>query len=220
MIELQNISKIYRSKNGEVFALDNVSLNIEQGEFVVIRGASGSGKTTLLLTLGAMLKPSQGIIHIDKENINDYNESQRNHFRATKIGFVFQMFHLLPYLTVLENVTIASLNKLKAEAEKLLTEFGLAERLTHKPNALSAGEKQRTAVARALINKPKIILADEPTGNLDPENAQEIMKSFSQFHKNGGTVVVVTHGSEADKFADRIISLKNGKIDNRQSIKQ
>jgi putative ABC transport system ATP-binding protein len=220
MIELQNISKIYRSKGKEVFALDNVSLNIEQGEFVVIRGASGSGKTTLLLTLGAMLKPSQGIIHIDKENINDYNESQRNHFRATKIGFVFQMFHLLPYLTVLENVTIASLNKLKAEAEKLLTEFGLAERLTHKPNALSAGEKQRTAVARALINKPKIILADEPTGNLDPENAQEIMKSFSQFHKNGGTVVVVTHGSEADKFADRIISLKNGKIDNRQSIKQ
>ena len=214
MIELKNISKTYRSKTSKVFALDDVSLNITSGEFVVIRGASGSGKTTLLLTLGVMLKPSRGYIHIDNENINDYNENQRNHFRATKIGFVFQMFHLLPYLTVLENVKIASLKKPKAETEakKILTEFGLTERLSHKPFALSAGEKQRTAVARALINNPKIILADEPTGNLDPENAEEIMKSFSQFHKKGGTVIVVTHGSEADKYADRIISLKNGKI--------
>jgi len=216
MIELKNISKTYRSKTSKVFALDDVSLNITSGEFVVIRGASGSGKTTLLLTLGAMLKPSRGYIHIDNENINDYNENQRNHFRATKIGFVFQMFHLLPYLSVLENVKIASLKKPKVETEteakKILTEFGLNERLNHKPFALSAGEKQRTAVARALINNPKIILADEPTGNLDPENATEIMKSFSQFHKKGGTVIVVTHGSEADKYADRIISLKNGKI--------
>ena len=213
MIELKNINKIYHSKANEVFALDNISLNITHGEFVVIRGASGSGKTTLLLTLGAMLKPSSGTISIDNDLINTFSERERNQFRATKIGFVFQMFHLLPYLTVLENVTIASLKNPKSDAEKILTEFGLTNRLNHKPSALSAGEKQRTAVARALINNPKIILADEPTGNLDPENATEIMKSFSQFHKKGGTVIVVTHGSEADKYADRIISLNNGKID-------
>ena len=212
MIELKNISKIYHSKANKVFALDNISLIITRGEFVVIRGASGSGKTTLLLILGAMLKPSSGTISIDNDLINTFSERERNQFRATKIGFVFQMFHLLPYLTVLENVTIASLKNPKSDAEKILTEFGLANRLNHKPSALSAGEKQRTAVARALINNPKIILADEPTGNLDPENATEIMKSFSQFHKKGGTVIVVTHGSEADKYADRIISLKNGKI--------
>lgn len=212
MIELKNVSKIYRTKGKEIFALNNVSLNIAQGEFVVIRGASGSGKTTLLLMLGAMLKTSKGTVRVDDENIGDYSENERNRFRATKIGFVFQMFHLLPYLNVLENVTLASLNKLKTEAKDLLSELGLEERLDHKPFALSAGEKQRTAVARALINKPKIILADEPTGNLDPENAIEIMKSFSRFHKKGGTVIVVTHGGEADKFADRIIFLKNGKL--------
>ncbi len=213
MIELKNISKIYRSKKGEVRALDNVSLNIKEGEFLVVRGASGSGKTTLLLTLGAMLKPDKGTLIIDGEVINGMTESERNHFRASKVGFVFQMFHLLPYLNVIENVKIASLKKdADAEAEKLLTEFGLGDRLTHKPYALSAGEKQRTAVARALINNPKLLLADEPTGNLDPDNAQEIMKSFSAFHKKGGTVVVVTHGTEADKFSDRIIHLKDGKI--------
>jgi putative ABC transport system ATP-binding protein len=212
MIELRNISKIYREKEREVRALDNVTLKIDAGEFVVVRGASGSGKTTLLLALGGMLKPTSGYLSIDGEEIYSKSEGERNRFRATKVGFVFQMFHLLPYLTVLENVTIASVNKQKAEAEKLLSEFGLGERLTHKPFALSAGEKQRTAVARALINDPKILLADEPTGNLDPDNAEEIMKSFEKFHKNGGTVVLVTHGNEADKYADRIIKLKEGKL--------
>ena len=212
MIELKNISKIYREKEREVRALDNVTLNIKAGEFVVVRGASGSGKTTLLLALGGMLNPTSGYLSIGGEEIYSKSEGERNRFRAEKIGFVFQMFHLLPYLTVLENVTIASVNKQKSDAENLLTHFGLGERLTHKPFALSAGEKQRTAVARALINEPKLLLADEPTGNLDPDNAEEIMKSFSEFHKKGGTVVLVTHGNEADKYADRIIQLKTGKI--------
>jgi ABC-type lipoprotein export system ATPase subunit len=213
MIKLTNVSKIYRSKDNEVHALDKVSMHIAKGEFVVIRGASGSGKTTLLLTLGAMLKIDKGSVIIDGEDINSFSERERNRFRATKVGFVFQMFHLLPYLTVIENVKIAALrNNSIAEAQKILTEFGLAERLHHKPFALSAGEKQRTAVARALINNQNIILADEPTGNLDPENAKEIMKSFSEFHKKGGTVVVVTHTNEADDFADRIINLRNGKL--------
>ena len=214
MIELKNISKIYQSKRGEVRALDDVSLTIKEGEFVVVRGASGSGKTTLLLMLGAMLKPDKGTLTIDGEVLNKMSESERNNFRASKVGFVFQMFHLLPYLTVIENVKLASLKEdADGEAEKLLSEFGLGGRLTHKPYALSAGEKQRTAVARALINNPKILLADEPTGNLDPDNAAEIMKSFSAFHKKGGTVVVVTHGTEADSFADRIVRLKGGRIE-------
>ncbi len=212
MIELKNISKIYRDNDREVRALDNVSLSVKAGEFIVVRGASGSGKTTLLLTLGAMLKPTSGYLSIDNEEIYSLSEGERNSFRALKIGFVFQMFHLLPYLNILENVIIASVKKGREEAMDLLAGFGLGDRLTHKPYALSAGEKQRTAVARALINDPKILLADEPTGNLDPVNAEEIMKSFSEFHKKGGTVLLVTHGTEADKYADRIIQLEKGKI--------
>ncbi len=212
MIEIKDLSKVYISKGEEVKALDHVSLHIENGEFIVIRGASGSGKTTLLLMIGAMLKPSSGKLLFDEQDIYNLSATERNQFRASKVGFVFQMFHLLPYLTLLENVNVMSLGQKNAEAEKMLVDLGLGDRMHHKPNALSAGEKQRAAVARALINHPKIILADEPTGNLDPENAEEVLKSFVQFHKNGGTVIVVTHGKEADKYADRIISLKNGKI--------
>lgn len=212
MIEIKDLSKIYLSKGEKVVALDKINMNIDQGEFIVIRGASGSGKTTLLLALGAMLKPSSGNLFFNNTDLYALSVKERNHFRATKVGFVFQMFHLLPYLTLLENVTVIEAEQKTKEAEKMLINLGLEERMNHKPYALSAGEKQRTAVARALINHPEIILADEPTGNLDPENAAEVMKIFSKFHKNGGTVVVVTHGNEADKFADRIIVLKNGKI--------
>ncbi len=212
MIEIKDLSKIYVSKGEEVKAIDNLSLHISKGEFIVIRGESGSGKTTLLLMIGAMLKPSHGSVIFDDHDIYELSLSKRNQFRASKVGFVFQMFHLLPYLTLLENVNVMSLGKKNVEAENMLIDLGLGQRIHHRPNALSAGEKQRAAVARALINHPKIILADEPTGNLDPENTEEVLKSFVQFHKNGGTVVVVTHGKEADKYADRIISLKNGKI--------
>ena len=212
MIEIKNLTKTYLSNGEKVNALDNISMNIDEGEFIVIRGASGSGKTTLLLTLGAMLKPTNGSYLFNDEEVYSLSGKERNHFRGNNIGFVFQMFHLLPYLTLLENVTVPAFGTHESEAEKMLEELGLGDRINHKPFALSAGEKQRTAVARALINNPKIILADEPTGNLDPENAAEVMKTFSQFQKNGGTVIVVTHGTEADKFANRIISLKKGKI--------
>jgi len=212
MIEIKNLTKSYLSNGSKVNALDNISLNIGEGEFIVIRGASGSGKTTLLLTLGAMLKPTSGNYLFNDGEIYSLSEKERNHFRGNNIGFVFQMFHLLPYLTLLENVTVPTFGKRKTDAEIMLKKLGLEDRINHKPFALSAGEKQRTAVARALINDPKIILADEPTGNLDPENAAEVMKTFSQFKKNGGTVVVVTHGIEADEFADKIIFLKKGKI--------
>jgi len=212
MIEIKNLTKSYLSDGQKVNALDNISMNIDEGEFIVIRGASGSGKTTLLLTLGAMLKPTSGSYLFNDGEVYSLSGKERNHFRGNNIGFVFQMFHLLPYLTLLENVTIPAFGTHESEAEKMLKELGLGDRINHKPFALSAGEKQRTAVARALINDPKLILADEPTGNLDPENAAEVMKTFSQFKKNGGTVIVVTHGTEADEFADRIISLKKGKI--------
>ena len=212
MIKIKNLTKSYLSNGSKVNALDDISMNIEEGEFIVIRGSSGSGKTTLLLTLGAMLKPTKGSYLFDDLDIYLLNGKERNHFRGDNIGFVFQMFHLLPYLSLFENVTVPTFGEQKVKAEKILKELGLGERINHKPYALSAGEKQRAAVARALINDPKIILADEPTGNLDPENAAEVMRIFSQFKENGGTVVVVTHGTEANKYADRIIFLKNGKI--------
>ena len=212
MIEIKNVTKSYSSNRTVVNALDNISLKINKGEFIVIRGASGSGKTTLLLTLGAMLKPTTGSYLFDNKDVYTLNGNSRNKFRANNIGFVFQMFHLLPYLSLLENVVVPTFGERKKKAEELLFELGLKDRIHHKPYALSAGEKQRTAVARALINNPKIILADEPTGNLDPNNASEVMQSFLDYKNNGGTVVVVTHGTEADEFADRIIILKNGKI--------
>jgi len=212
MIELKNVTKTYLSNDNKINAIDSISLSIQQGEFVVIRGASGSGKTTLLLTLGTMLKPTEGKYLFENQDVYSMNGRERNDFRAKNIGFVFQMFHLLPYLTLLENVTIPTMGKQRNKASKMLNELGLGERINHKPYALSAGEKQRTAVARALINNPKIILADEPTGNLDPENAIEVISRFSKYHKEGGTVIIVTHGKEADQFADRVINLKNGKI--------
>lgn len=212
MIEIIKLTKTYLSKEHKVNALDNISMNIGRGDFIVIRGSSGSGKTTLLLTLGAMLKPTNGNILFENEDIYSTNGKERNKFRAEYVGFVFQMFHLLPYLTLLENVTVPTFGNQKTEAEKMLNELGLGDRINHKPYALSAGEKQRTAVARALMNTPKIILADEPTGNLDPENTMEVINSLLKYQKNGGTVVIVTHGMEADEFADRIIILKNGRI--------
>jgi putative ABC transport system ATP-binding protein len=212
MVELRNITKTYLSNGIKINALDNISLDIDEGEFIVIRGASGSGKTTLLLTLGTMLKPTEGNYLFDNNEVYSMNGKERNIFRAKNIGFVFQMFHLLPYLSVIENVTVPTLGKNIVKAKEILNELGLSKRINHKPFALSSGEKQRTAVARALINNPKLILADEPTGNLDPDNAEEVIRLFSKFHKDGGTVVVVTHGSEVEQFANRVFTMKDGKI--------
>lgn len=218
MIHLENVAKTYRTHRGDVKALDGVNLRIEKGEFVVIRGPSGSGKTTLLMTIAGMLQPTSGIVSIGQNNLYAMSVEARTKFRAETIGFVFQMFHLVPYLNIVENIVLAGgpvANKdRKAQAHKLLEQFGLAGRNYHKPSELSAGEKQRTATARALFNRPKIILADEPTGNLDPDNAAAAIGYLSEFHHNGGTVVIATHGSEAEQFAERLIHLRNGRIDN------
>lgn len=216
MICLENVVKNYRTRSGDVAALNDINLLIEKGEFAVICGPSGSGKTTLLMTIAAMLHPTSGTVSIEQNNLYTMSVQARSKFRAENIGFVFQMFHLVPYLNILENVllaggTVAGNNK-NAKALELIEKFGLSGRNHHKPAELSAGEKQRTAIARALLNNPKIILADEPTGNLDTDNATSVLGYLSEFHKAGGTVILATHGSKAERFADRIINLHNGRV--------
>lgn len=213
LAQFQEVSKIYQTRRGPVNALDDVNMEINEGEFVIVRGPSGSGKTTLLLALGGMLSPTKGRIIVSGKNIYQMRDRERARFRAENIGFVFQLFHLVPYLNVLENVLLsAGVKKGKNEAEALLGRLNMSGREYHRPSELSAGEKQRTAIARALFNNPKILLADEPTGNLDPENATEVMGYLAEFQKKGGTVIVVTHGSQADQYADRIIHLRQGRV--------
>ena len=218
MICLENIVTTYRTRRGDVNALNDINLRIEKGEFVVICGPSGCGKTTLLMTIAAMLHPTSGIVSVGQNNLYAMSVQARAKFRAENIGFVFQMFHLVPYLNIVENIllaggTVADNNK-NAKALELIEQFGLSGRNHHKPAELSAGEKQRTAIARALLNNPRIILADEPTGNLDTDNATSVLGYLSQFHKAGGTVILATHGVEAERFSDRIINLHNGKVAN------
>jgi putative ABC transport system ATP-binding protein len=217
IVSLENVSKTYRTRRGQIKALDGVDLEIAEGEFVVVRGPSGSGKTTLLLTVGGMLRPTTGRVLVNGNDVYAMGERNRAKFRAQNIGFVFQMFHLVPYLNIVENALLpAGVVKGaagKTEARELLERLNISEREYHKPSELSAGERQRTAIARALLNHPGIILADEPTGNLDPENAAEVIGYLAQFHRDGGTVIVVTHGAGADQFADRIIYLRKGRVE-------
>jgi len=217
MVRLERTSKLYRTKHGAVKALDEVNLHIKEGEFAVVRGPSGSGKTTLLLSIGGMLRPTDGQVLINSSDIYALSERKRAKFRAENIGFVFQLFHLVPYLNVIDNVLLPAgvgRSRCGQEDEKhLLNRLHMAERIYHKPAELSAGEKQRTAIARAMLKRPRIILADEPTGNLDPESSEEIIGCLAEFHSKGGTVIVVTHGKAADQYASRIVHLKKGHID-------
>jgi len=218
MISLENVVKTYQTRKGDVNALSNISLRINKAEFVVICGPSGSGKTTLLMTVAGMLRPTSGVVSIEQNNLYAMSIRARAKFRAQNIGFVFQMFHLVPYLNAAENIVLAGVavtsKNRKARTHDLIKKFGLVGRSYHRPYELSAGEKQRTAIARALLNRPKIILADEPTGNLDPDNATSVLGYLSDFHRSGGTVILATHGPTAERFADRIIYLRNGIADN------
>jgi len=215
LVQLENVSKIYLDKRGEVRALDGVTFSVERGEFVVAQGPSGSGKSTLLLTVGGMVHPTKGQVVVDGKDLYAMNGSDRAKFRAENVGFVFQMFHLVPYLTVIENVLLPSGGETAArtEAEGLLERLSMSSRLRHKPAELSAGERQRTAIARALLNRPKMLLADEPTGNLDPENSAAVMGYLSEFHRDGGTVIVVSHESAAADYAQRVVQLRDGRVD-------
>ena len=217
MVRLERASKVYRTKHGEVKALDGVNLQFKEGEFAVVRGPSGSGKTTLLLSIGGMLRPTDGQVIVNNSDIYTMSERERAAFRAENIGFVFQLFHLVPYLNVVENVLLpAGAGQSwhpQEEAKELLNRLHLTDRMYHKPAELSAGEKQRTAIARALLKRPRIILADEPTGNLDPENSEEIISYLAEYHSKGGTVIVVTHGKAVNRYANRVVHLKKGHID-------
>jgi putative ABC transport system ATP-binding protein len=216
LVALEQITKIYTTREATVTALEEIDFTVDQGEFVLLQGPSGSGKTTLLMITGAMLSPTRGRVTIDGQNLFQMSSRDKEEFRARTIGFVFQMFHLIPYLKVIDNVVLAAGAVDQADvakrAENLLGSLGMGERILHRPSELSVGEKQRVAIARALINQPKIVLADEPTGNLDPENADAVLSRLSDFHREGGTVVVATHNVEAEQFADRVIRLDRGRI--------
>jgi ABC-type lipoprotein export system ATPase subunit len=212
VVLLDKVTKRYFSRKGDVLALDEATLEIRQGEFLVLRGPSGSGKTTLLLAVGGMLAPTSGRIVVNGADVYALPMRHRSRFRAETIGFVFQMFHLVPYLNVLENVLLHAGNGGREEALALLGRFGLSHRIVHHPSELSAGERQRTAIARALLKRPKVVLADEPTGNLDPENAGEVFKYLSEYQQGGGTVILATHGTDADKFASHLATMRAGRI--------
>jgi len=217
MIHLEDVSKTYHTTGGAVHALSGVSLDVEPGEFLAVRGPSGCGKSTLLLICGGLAMPSRGRVLVAGAELPKVSAAQRSRFRAEQIGFVFQMFHLLPYLTVFENVAAAALpgqeTAARARASELLDKFRLADRLKHRPAELSAGERQRVAIARALVNRPELILADEPTGNLDPASAADVLELLSDFHRQGGTILLVTHQESAAGYAQRAIRLQRGAIE-------
>ncbi len=211
MIRLEKVSRTYATKRGPVTALAEFDCSVDKGEFVSIVGPSGSGKSTLLLMMGGMLHPSSGAARFDGRDLYALGAAERARLRATEIGFVFQMFHLVAYLSILDNVLLAARNLPTAEARpragQLIEEMGLSHRINHKPSELSAGERQRAAIARALVTSPKVLLADEPTGNLDPANAAEAVKHLKAFQARGGTVVAVTHGTAISEAADRVVRL-------------
>ena len=212
MLELKNITKTY-NKNGQSFtALCDVSINVEPGDFIAIVGPSGSGKSTFLNTVGGLIRPDSGQVFYNGKNVYSLSSKEINRFREKSIGFVFQQFHLMPYLTVYENIKMGNRRSTNQETiEEYLDECSLLPLKNKYPSELSVGEKQRTAFIRAIVSKPEILLADEPTGNLDPENSKVLMSLIANFHKNGGTVLLVTHQSETSKYANRIITLRSGK---------
>jgi len=218
IIELQDLCKIYRRGTREVRALDGVSLHVDPGEFVVVEGPSGSGKTTLLFAVAGLIRPSSGSVSVDGVALTGRSPAQLAELRKEKFGFVFQMFHLIPYLSALENVCVpmglAGVRPAEARdrAAGLLERFGLADRADHTLGEMSAGEKQRVAICRAVANRPPIVLADEPTGNLDPKAAQQVFDAFDEIHRDGTSIMVVTHDARVAREAPRLLRLEGGKL--------
>ena len=216
MLEFKNVSKWFNGAQGKVTALKDISFSVRPGELLAVRGPSGCGKTTLLLTAGGLLRPSDGQMSIDGQDPYALSPEMRSRLRARTIGFVFQQFHLIPYLTVRQNIMTASLAAPLKEAsertQKLISHFGLDDRADHVPARLSTGERQRTALARALLNQPKVIMADEPTGNLDEDNAQTVFGYLSQYVGDGGCVLLVTHDDRAAAHATRTLQMSQGRL--------
>jgi putative ABC transport system ATP-binding protein len=219
MIQLESITKTYLLGKESVNVLNNISLRIDQGEFVAIMGPSGSGKSTLMNMIVCLDKPTTGTYNLSGENVSHYSENELARVRNQSIGFVFQQFHLLPRLSALKNVELPMIyagvtkSERQSRAEEALIKVGLADRMDHLPNALSGGQKQRVAIARAIVNKPKIILADEPTGALDSKTSVDIMEQFRELNQEEGvTIIVVTHESEVAEYAKRTIFVRDGMI--------
>lgn len=216
MFKIENLSKFYKKDGNQISALKNASIKLKKGDFIAIQGHSGSGKTTMLLTAGGLLRPDTGTVLINNQDIYALSSNARAKFRADNIGFVFQQYHLIPYLNVKENIAAPALarkmNGLNDRVAELIERFGLSHRINHLPSELSAGEKQRTALARALLFNPSLLLADEVTGNLDRKNGEMVLSALREFAQSGGIVILVTHDENSANSADSILHLKDGSI--------
>src|ERR1041385_42328 len=227
MIQIKDVTKLYPAKetdrpgrdNGAIHALDHISLHVTPGEWLSIMGPSGSGKSTLVNLIGCLDRPSSGEIWLDGQNVAGISSADLNRVRAEKIGFIFQQFHLIPFLTAVENVMLAqyfhSMTDEK-EAVEALARVGLGDRAHHLPSQLSGGEQQRVCIARALINAPPIVLADEPTGNLDAANEEIVLRLLREMHEQGRTIIMVTHDPTVARMADRRIELHHGRISSQE----
>lgn len=218
MLQLHDLHKTFHGPHGAIEALDGVSLQVEAGRLCCVQGPSGSGKTTLLLAAGALQAPDRGRVLVDGREPYAMSSDERARLRAETIGFVFQRFHLIPYLSVLDNVMAPALaltlNGVKERAYQAIERFQLIDRMDHVPAELSTGERQRVALARALLNQPKLLLADEPTGNLDTKNGEIVLRALAEFVESGGAVLLVTHDSAAEPYAHHIWRLERGKLIN------
>ena len=216
MLEIRNVSKIYGEGDTRVTALNDVSLEVNKGDFIAIMGSSGSGKSTLLNIIGGLERLSGGEVILEGSRIDNLDENEMVSIRRQKIAYVFQQYHLIPSLTALENVLLPLVfqNKNGAgdKAREILKKVGLEKRTGHKPSQLSGGEQQRVAIARALITNPSLVLADEPTGNMDHKTGEEILALFDQLHREGNTIIMVTHNPEIAAHADEIVVLGDGQI--------
>ncbi|HDI06566.1 MAG TPA: ABC transporter ATP-binding protein [Candidatus Aenigmarchaeota archaeon] len=219
LIELKNVSKIYKMGNSEVYALNNVNFKVNKGEFILFLGPSGSGKSTLMHIVGCLDKPTKGKVILKGKEISKYSSNKLAEIRNKTIGFVFQTFNLIRTLNILENVTLPlifqniPLDERTKRAKKYIELVGLKGKENHKPTELSGGEQQRVAIARALVTNPEIILADEPTGNLDSKTGKKIMNNLKEINEKGKTVIVVTHDISLTSYADRVVHIRDGKIE-------
>ena len=218
MIKTENLQKVFRTDEVETWALNNVSIEVKEGEFVAIMGPSGCGKSTLLNILGLLDNPTGGKYYLNGVEVGSYTESQRTSLRKGVIGFVFQSFNLIDELNVYENIELPLLYlgvpsaERKRKVETAMERMGITHRAKHFPQQLSGGQQQRVAIARAVVSGPKLILADEPTGNLDSKNGREVMELLTELHKEGTTIVMVTHSQHDAGFADRVINLFDGQV--------
>ena len=218
MIEVKDLTKVFKTEEVETWALDQVSLSVENGEFVAVMGPSGCGKSTLLHILGLLDTASSGAYLLDGQDVSGYSERQRNALRKGMLGFVFQSFNLIDELTVEENIALPLLymgvpaEERRKRVEEAMARMDITHRAKHYPRQISGGQQQRTAIARAIVTRPKLILADEPTGNLDSKNGKEVMGLLGELHKEGTTIVMVTHSKHDAGYADRIVHLFDGRV--------